>query len=459
MKKIVGIIAALALAGSVFARPDITPVITSFKGDATLEWIANLDKETTGMANTTSVEWKVQTRSADWGGESNSGDGLWGELSLNTGGDKVWEYKGGDPAANIYNWGANGWRDLMVVGTAKVHFMDGDTYLNVDILKPDFQIGEIGYVRATKVRRDKDNNWDNLCWDNYEDVKFGKVGGYGAAYNGFTVNFGIPVVDLAFAFADNGEQKKDDKEFAFKFAATLKPIDGLSLYAGVTKCTEENNDNLGLAFTAGYNYNIDEKFYVKPAVQFDMFGDVMNISAAAIFGWGPAGQCWNHDFLGFNNLNLNLANNGTRCNNGLSVMFTKNLKNPADPTKEGIAELNIEAFDNSLLGDLGIGTITWGAAYRVKGDDLGKGAVTFGLVYDNNIDIVYIKARVSFGMDLAVEGDNNAVAYGLRVGTTQLIANTDLYADYVGSVSKYDNPKLENGVSKGTFKLGCKISF
>ena len=432
MKKIVGIIAALALAGSVFARPDITPVITSFNGNAKVEWIADLDADTYGFANSTWTEWKIQTKSGDWGGESNSGDGMWGELTLRTEGDKTFEPKN---VMSVYDWDHI---DLKV-STAKVHFMDGDTYLHVDILKPDFQVGEIGYIRALKTNKNT-NNW--------EDNKFAKVGWTG--YDGFTVNFGVPIVDIAFAFGDNGAKSFDEGKYGFKFAATLKPIDGLNIYAGVSKNTEDNSD-LALAFTVGYNYKIDDQFYIKPAVQFDMVGDVKNLGAAVFFGWGAEGQNWNHDFLTFGNKKvLNVAENGTRAADGFSVMFVKNLDADA-------AELNIEYYDNKLLAGLDFGSFTTAAAYRVNSAELGKGAVALGLIYNNNFDIFYLNARFSFGMDLAVEGDNNGVAYGLKFGTKELIANTDLYLDYVGEVSKYDLGG--EGVKKGTVKLGCQINF
>ena len=436
MKKIVGIIAALALAGSVFARPDITPVITSFNGNAKVEWIADLDADTYGFKNSTWTEWKIQTKSGDWGGESNSGDGLWGELTLRTEGDITKQA----PFTTLYGAG-DSWGTDLKVSTAKVHFMDGDTYLNVDILKPDFGVGEIGYIRALKTNTNT-NNW--------EDNKFAKVGGF--AYDGFTVNFGVPIVDIAFAFGDNGAKSFDEGKYGFKFAATLKPIDGLSIYAGVSKNTEDNSD-LALAFTAGYNYKIDDQFYIKPAVQFDMVGDVKNLGAAVFFGWGAEGQCWNHDFLTFSNGILNVAENGTRAADGFSVMFVKNLDADA-------AELNIEYYDNKLLAGLDFGSFTTAAAYRVNSAELGKGAVALGLIYNNNFDILYLTARFSFGMNLAVEGDNNGVKYGLKFGTKELIANTDLYLDYVGCISKYaPDANATDGVNKGKVTLGCQINF
>ena len=61
MKKIVGIIAALALVSAVFAdEPSVTPVTSEFTGNAKLEWIADLDGETTGMANATEASFKLK---------------------------------------------------------------------------------------------------------------------------------------------------------------------------------------------------------------------------------------------------------------------------------------------------------------------------------------------------------------------------------------------------------------
>ena len=134
-------------------------------------------------------------------------------------------------------------------------------------------------------------------------------------------------------------------------------------------------------------------------------------------------------------------------------MFVKNLDADA-------STLNIEFYDNKLLSGLDIGGITTAAAYRASGDDLGKGAAAFGLIYNNNFDIVYLTARFSFGIDLALDQDNTGVKYGLRVGTKELIANTDLYADYVGCISKYSpDANATDGVNKGKVTLGCQINF
>ena len=242
----------------------------------------------------------------------------------------------------------------------------------------------------------------------------------------------------------------------------MKPIDGLNIYAGATGCTADAyKDNLALAFTVSYNYKIDDQFYLKPAIQFTMVGKAMNLGAAALFGWGDEGKQWRSDFLNFDNAtSLNVAKNSTRTADGFAVLFEKALKDAAgnDPKK---STLVIEAFDSKLLGEAGV---TWGFAYRakdVKDEDIGKGAVDFAAIYSTSFDIVYLTARASFGYDLKAE--DFGAKWGLRVGTKELIANTDLYLDYVGSVCKFapDNgcKPDANGLRAGTVTIGTKISF
>jgi len=99
MKKIVGIIAALALAGSVFADPDVVPVIATFDGNAKLEWIADLDAETTGMKNSEEATFKVKFIAE--GTKETSGDGLWGELKIKAKSTEVEAKSGGAAASGV----------------------------------------------------------------------------------------------------------------------------------------------------------------------------------------------------------------------------------------------------------------------------------------------------------------------------------------------------------------------
>ena len=485
MKKIVGIIAALALASAVFADPDIVPVQTDFSGNAELQWIADLDAETTGMKNSESATFKIKF--INEGTKVTEGDGLWGELKIKAG---TVEGTAGTtfsvPAATVE--------------TAKIHFIDGDTYFSMNIRKPDFSVGKINYVRAVKAASPA-NNWEDPAFgafgggyqyvsgssDDTEEVEFtvpgvtdddgkpikiktgvskktGTTSPTLADYQGFTLNFGIPLVDLEFAFGDNGQQKSSDKEFAFKFGATVKPIENLNLYAGVAKCTADGMDDLVMAVTASYNYKIDDQFYIKPALQFGMVGKAMDLNAGLFFGWGSEGQTWNHDFLQFKATNLNVCTNENRAADGLSIVFQKPLKNANGDDPKYTAML-IEFYDKKLLSGLDIGGVTIGAAYRAediegaggtKVSELGKGNIAFAAIYENTFDIVYLTAKASFGMDLSAADDKTAFKWSLRLGTKELIANTDLYAEYGAGYSKYSKP---DNAEKGCLTVGTKISF
>ena len=491
MKKIVGIIAALALASAVFADPDIVPVQTDFSGNAELQWIADLDAETTGMKNSESATFKIKF--INEGTKVTEGDGLWGELKIKAG---TVEGTAGTtfsvPAATVE--------------TAKIHFIDGDTYFSMNIRKPDFSVGKINYVRAVKATSPA-KNWEDPAFgafgggyqyatvataevdeeseyyyvDENGDVAVDKDGKKIVAgktpkatkttkatttlndYQGFTLNFGIPLVDLEFAFGDNGQQKSSDKEFAFKFGATVKPIENLNLYAGVAKCTADGMDDLVMAVTASYNYKIDDQFYIKPALQFGMVGKAMDLNAGLFFGWGSEGQTWNHDFLQFKATNLNVCTNENRAADGLSIVFQKPLKNANGDDPKYTAML-IEFYDKKLLSGLDIGGVTIGAAYRAedievagtKVSELGKGNIAFAAIYENTFDIVYLTAKASFGMDLSAADDKTAFKWSLRLGTKELIANTDLYAEYGAGYSKYSKP---DNAEKGCLTVGTKISF
>ncbi len=445
MKKILGIIAALALAGSVFAKPDINPVIVEFTGNASLEWIANLDAQTTGMKNSTWTRWKIQMRADDWGGDSNSGDGWWGELNIRAGGGYTAETASTAAAGADYGW----LMPKLTVEVAKLHFIDGDTYLNVDIKQPDFGVGYIAGVTAI----DRDGQDYNNTW-------FGAVNPGAAGYQGFTVNFGVPVVDLALAFGDNGEQKADAKEWAFKLNAALKPIDGLTLSAGFALDTADTK-NYAVGASAAYKFAIDDTFYIAPFMNFTMNGKAMGVNAAAIFGWGGNAHEWDHDFLTFKNSELTAAANNWRTADGLSVMFKKGIKDNAGNTVDK-ASLDIAFYDGSLLAGLSDALAGLKLAARYSADDtakLGEGCVDFGLIYAGTFDIVYVDAKASFGVNLGLKEKNTAAKYAIQIGTKEIIANTDIYLKYEGSVSEYvGGAGAEDNFKKGTITLGTKIS-
>ena len=497
MKKIVGIIAALALVGSVFARPDITPTITEFGGSAKLEWIANLDPDpiTMGFKNTVDTRWVIQFCADDYGGEGNSGDGLWGEISLKTeGGKKMMGPNYGGAYEN------NAWTiQTLKVGTAKLHFIDGDTYFNMDILAPGFTVGEIegtlaidrdgadyngtifagvtpsawvddveAAVAATKpVYGVKDDGtWGVVTPATAEKAAVIKGKKFKAIsdYQGFTLNFGVPIVDLTFAFGDDGVKDVNSKNYAFKLNAIFKPVDGLKLSAGFAYGTADGvKDNAAIAFSAAYKYSIDDKLYLQPFTNFTMLGKAMDVNAALLFGWGAGPSNYNHPFIAFKNSNISPCDDGWKAADGISVAFKKSLSDGAGKSIDA-ATLWIDFYDSSLLAEFVPG-LKLAARYAADSKtDLGKGNVAFGLIYDNTFDPIYITAKTSFGLDLAKTEKNSALAYSLQVGTKSIVANTDLYLNYAASISEYSNvvdgkTVAEDNNKKGTITIGAKITF
>ena len=263
MKKALVILLALTMVFGAFADPDVTVSVTEFKGEAEFGWKADLEAETTGMYNKDSASLKIQFIDKE-ATRSTEGEGLWGELVIKAG-DKV-ELEAGNEAWTIPS---------VSVDTAKIHFVDGDTYVRLNILKPGFAVGGIDYVKATEA------NGDNDKFGGAEVLK-------GAGYNGFTLEAGIPMVDVEIAFGDNGADKKADaKEYGFKAAATVKPIDGLEIYGGVACASAE--DDAAFAAKASYKLALNDTFYVKPIVSYAQKAKKQDLGLAVLFGWGADG--------------------------------------------------------------------------------------------------------------------------------------------------------------------------
>ena len=241
MKKIVGIIAALALAGSVFADdPSVVPSLVAFSGKAKIEYQVDLDKEAFGIYNEESAEFKVCFVPKDVK-KSTSGDGLWGELVIKTG-DAANEYKATHTAGS-----AAFALPTVSVDTAKIHFTDDDFYVVMNIKAPGLSVGGGDIITATSSKKAFPGASVTL-----------------ANKAGFTLNFGLKdTVDFNIQFADNGVVKSDAKKFAFVFDASLKAVDGLTLNAGVGYGTEK--EKLVAAVKADYKLAIGD-MYLKPAV-------------------------------------------------------------------------------------------------------------------------------------------------------------------------------------------------
>ena len=436
MKKIVGIIAALALASAVFADPDVTPVVATFDGNASLEWIADLDAETTGMKNSESATFKVKFISE--GTKETSGDGLWGELKIKAGSTEF-EAKNGAPIVTGDAAAATAAGLTLVaaptVETAKIHFIDGDTYFHMNIKAPGLSLGGGDLVLATA------SPWADA-----------KVGVTLTGAQGFTLNFGIPVVDFNLQFADNGQQKSDAKEFGFVFDATLKgegfDVDGLAVTAGVGYSTEKvggASQDAAVFFKATYKLAIDDAMYVRPTVSFGLQGEAKQLVAGVLFGWGAEGQ-----EPGFAKFSSGLVNIANKCSDGVSIALKSTL---ADKAPMGFL---LGFYDNKLLADFGLKI----AAQLDIADlaNFGKAATDafdFALVYGSGDAFGDWKVAANLGAKFLIDASKFGVLYGASVTNSAIIQNTDLYVKYSGEHAA----DIGSADLKGSVTLGAKIHF
>ena len=424
MKKIVGIIAALALASAVFADPDVAPVIASFDGNASLEWIADLDAETTGMKNSEAANFKVKFISE--GTKETSGDGLWGELKIKAGSTEV-ESKLGDAAASSGVAVA-----IPSVETAVIHFVDDDFYAKMNIKVPGLSVGGGDIITATSSKKGYPSKSVTLN---------GK--------QGFTLSFGIPAVDFNLQFADNGQQKSDAKKFAFVFDATVKAIENLSIYAGVGYSTEEiagKAQDAAIAAKVTYTLSdIGDGMYLKPGVGFAMQGDAKDLGVGILFGWGTEEQ--EPNFAGFSNGVTNVPN---KCADGVSIYLNSTL---ADNAPMGFL---FSAYDSKFLADFGIKI---GAQLAVADlANFGKvagDAFDFALSYGSGDTFGDWKVAANLGAKFRLDTSKFGMLYGASVTNSAIIQNTDLYVKYSGEHAA----EISGADKKGAVTLGAKIHF
>ena len=451
MKKIVGIIAALALvAGFAFADdPSVSPSLVEFSGNAEFGWRADFDNETHGMYNKNSATLKITFVPKEVK-KATSGDPLWGEIEIQT---------------NAEGHEMAGGTDVVVptakVNKAVIHFIDSDDsfFLHMDILGPKLELDGLKGPLAVETEK-----------------AFGteSAGDKAGTPNGFKLNFGVPIVKFNFSFADNGEDAtpnygasepaaapttKSKKNYSFLADATLAPIDGLSVYAGIAKSTTKGKDKLAFAANAKYTFAIDDTLSLIPAVAFhayDFKGQALG--ASLLFKWGPDGK--EPKFLALKPAGMSI---GDKCTSGASIYYTKTLdaKDAAGKSVDD-GEFGFAVYDNTLMSLVGedAGDLSAAAKFTAKTADFAKGVLAFALSYSNTFGAdgdlpIGFSAKVSFGLDLAQDKDNTALAYEIGLTQKTLIENTELHLTYKGSQSKIvgaDNAK------KGNVEVGCKIS-
>ena len=407
MKKALAVLLALGMVFAAFAdAPAADLSVVSVTGNAALEWISDLEAKTNGFANPS--EWNVKINLFNGGDVATSGDGVWGELKIVTDGDGFVEVKDGTLASKLETVPMTA-----KIDTAKIHFVDGDVGIALNILAPGLGIGDVVLPTATAFEQ--------------KSAAYDPAGA--TLTNGFALEITSSVIDANFKVMDNGVAA--DKEWGFGADATVKAVENLNLKAGFAYAFETT------AFVASVDYKlaIDEKLYVKPAVAFGLEGDAKKqLAASALFGWGTEGQ--EPDFIKYDADNRYISN---KCADGFSVTFTTNM---ADPAKNAIA---FGLYDSTLLAGLKVG-----AAYGADLDNFGKGVLSLAAKYGTDIDILTIALdfgfRTTFGTD-----NSNMCDYAIELSTDDVVDNTTLYAKYAGGVAG-------ETTKKGKITVGAKIA-
>ena len=464
MKKIVGIIAALAMvAGVAFADdPSVVPSLLEFKGSADFGWKADLDNETHGMYNNNSASLKITFVPKEVK-KATAGDPLWGEIEIQTNAE-------GHELVN---------KPVVVptakVNKAKIHFVDGDFFVHLDILGPKLALD--GLKGPLAVETEKDFGTQRAGdFSTKADGTFDKFN----TPNGFTINFGVPVVSFNVSFADNGEDAnwgasetpdatgkfttKSKKNYSFLADATIKPIDGLAVYAGIAMSTAEGKDKLAFGANAKYTFAIDDTLSLIPAVAFHAYDfKTQKLGASLLFKWGPDGK--EPKFLKLTPTGYgDYMSIGDKCTSGASVYFTKTLDAKDEATGKAIDDgaFGFAVYDNTLMSLIGedAGDLSLAAKFTTTTADFGKGTLALAAAYSNTLlkdsDLpIGLTAKVSFGLALAEDDDKTAVAYELGLTQKTLIEFTELYLKYSGSQSKLAGAA---NAKKGAIDIGCKIS-
>ena len=426
MKKIVGIIAALALASAVFAdAPDVTPSVSSFDGSASIEYDIDLDKEAFGIKNLSTTEFKIQFCSA--GDKATEGDGLWGDLKI-----KISD-------ATTVASGTSFVVPSVTIDHAKIHFVEGDFYANMIITCPGLAVGGGDIATAT---------WSAKA--------FPKATVTLTDAAGFTLNFGLDgLVDFNLQFADNGVQKSDAKKFAFVFDVTLKAVENLTFNAGVGYGTEK--EKLVAAVKVDYKLGLTDTLYLKPAVGFALDeAEAKTLNAGLLLGWGKEGQEAN--FAKFNGTDATAAaatwdNIPNNCSDGVSVYVGVPLADNA-----AIAFL-ASAYDSTLVSGLKFGAELYAPNLTKFNDSF---VADVAAAYSTTVaDDWKISANFGFEAEKLAEVKTGFL-WGCGVENGAIIDNTTLYLNYAGQIAK-DIQKLDGTVKgidqKGTIKIGAKIHF
>lgn len=404
MKKALVILMALAMVFAAFADdPAWNFGITKFDGDATISYTIDLDAEAFGMDNA-KTEAGIEFTLISKGAKATTGDGLWGELAI----------EGGE-VKNGFNGLGNA-----AVKTAKIHFVDGDFSVAMDILGPNLKVGggnaNTATASAWALPAEKTVNMD--------------------PQKGFVIEIKAKdLFDANLSLADNGIVKSDAKKFGFKGDVTIKAIPDMNIYGGFAWAQTDND----FAYAAKFDYKLDlGGLKLIPAVGFAGKGDTKELSGAVLLSWGadPADV----GFIKFANGTKTVAD---KCADGVSVAF-KSLDN--EFKNWGIMA---GIYDSTAVAGLKVG-----ADFAMSTVENSVKTINAAVKYATEFDI--FKFGADFGAKILLGNDTNmGFVYAANIATDGIIQNTTLKAEYAG-----ENAAKAGGADiKGKIILSAKIHF
>ena len=369
MKKIVSIVAALAMATAMFADPVANVAVVEFTGNAKVTWGVNLDDNKTGFQNETETSMKLQL--FEHGTKATESDAnVWGEIVVTS-------ENYSNPAGSMINGIAKeqGVKNITPrVDKALLHI--GPAW--VGILSGDTQVGDMTPVVAVKGS----NPWQDLTDVNGRNMKIYNVGKN--ATQGITIGFQAD--NIVKVEADIRSSGKYTDVYATAIQADLLAVPNLTFSVGVAhnltvgkKSTENSLNDDAFFAKAAYELAINDTFYVKPQAAMSLETPAMqyagvtvakdskkiNATAAVLFGWNKnETQSWS-GVKYLNQWDNDLKDDRIKTSNGASValhVVSQSATNDANwAYGETYGDLMIGAFDAGTL----VPGLTFGANLEI----------------------------------------------------------------------------------------------
>ena len=498
MKKIVSIVAALAMATAMFADPEAVSSIAKFDGDASVTWGVDLDSGKTGFKN--AVGGGLRLVLMNEGTKATSSDAtVWGEIEIKAKGvgfnvDMGNNMKATEPDRTIAPGYDGGMDATMSVEKALLHI--GPAW--VGIKAGDTQVGDISPVLAVK----SSNPWEDNA--GYKVAAVGKN-----ATQGITIGFqadGIVKVE-----ADIRSNEGYTDEYATAIQADLLAVPNLTFSVGVAhnltvghKNWETGLNDDALFAKAAYELSINDTFYVKPQVgcsletpemTFDFDGETYGAKdskklvamGAVLFGWNK------NENQGWNGIWGNPKYTANNRSNGASVaiyVVNQSAKEDDVTAVSTNGKLIAGVWDAATL----VPNLTFGANFEVENlisdlkvtDKDGELFEEIAKVMEKDRDFVMYKVGVKnyatktltaeVKYDIAVGDGKVTPKAGVKVADKFIKEEADKLAEYKFDVKQvslgvdftgfvpytdfsvvYDNADLDT--KKGTLDLTCKIHF